>query len=107
MASDYADAFAERRGWERPGREMATPSPEPVRRLTGQAGPPSEPDVDQVQLGLPKRWAKRRRGAYDQACSGKQRSDAGLHCKEYKDIPTWRCRMAVGVHRPAAVEGSA
>ena len=32
MASDYADTFAERRGWERPGRGKATPSPEPVPR---------------------------------------------------------------------------
>ena len=42
MASDYADTFAGRRGWERPGRK-ATPSPEPVRdpeqeqRLAGRA----------------------------------------------------------------------
>ena len=63
MASDYADGFAERRGWERPGREMATPSPEAVRRLTDQAGPPSEPNADQVEPGLPKKWAKRRLGA--------------------------------------------
>ncbi len=43
MASDYAATFAERRGWERPGRGRATPSPEPARnpeqerRLAGRA----------------------------------------------------------------------
>ena len=43
MASDYADTFAERRGWERPGRGTATPSSEPTRdreqerRLAGWA----------------------------------------------------------------------
>ena len=42
MASDYADTFAERRGWERPGREMAPPTPELApdpdqeRRLAGR-----------------------------------------------------------------------
>ena len=43
MASDYAETFAERRGCERPGREAATPSPDPARdpeqerRLAGRA----------------------------------------------------------------------
>ena len=43
MASDYADTFAERRGWERPRREGQRPSPEAVqapeqeRRLAARA----------------------------------------------------------------------
>jgi Ti-type conjugative transfer relaxase TraA len=33
MASDYVDVFAERRGWDGPGREMASPSPGPTQDL--------------------------------------------------------------------------
>ena len=59
MASDYAETFAERRGWERPGREGQRPSleavqaPEQERRLAFQRHARAVAAMFQAQEGGP------------------------------------------------------